>query len=92
MYEQAEQKYEQGEQKIKDENHKNSNARNWHILRVENFEPPIGQFFCQGKIARLSVSHSLASPIHHSAKDPHRAASEEHRAASEEHRTASAEK
>ena len=29
-------------QKNGNEKHKKRNARNWHILRVENFEPPIG--------------------------------------------------
>ena len=29
-------------QKNGNEKHKKRNARDWHILRVENFEPPIG--------------------------------------------------
>ena len=29
-------------QKNGNEKHKKRNAQNWHILRVENFEPPIG--------------------------------------------------
>ena len=74
-------------QKNGNEKHKKRNAQNWHILRVENFEPPIGSFSCQGKIARPSAVHSSASPIHHPAKHLHRAAFEEQCAASEKNKS-----